>query len=69
MIESDSGTAKFDICLNQERLVGLGQEQFLWGSETEQRGGNTKILKSGGQAGSKGGCLKEGVGGSGAGTP
>ena len=30
---------------------------------TEKAGGKTKILKKGGQAGSKGGCLKKGVGG------
>ena len=32
---------------------------------TEKAGGKTKILKKGGQAGSKGGCLKKGVGGGG----
>ena len=35
-------------------------------SGTEQRQGDTKILKSGGQAGSRDGCLKKGGG---AGTP
>ena len=28
---------------------------------TEKRGGETKILKRGGQAGSRGGCLKKGA--------
>ena len=78
MIESDSSTGKFAlliIYLNQERLVGqiraveicmkmgVTVQNTLKEGGTEQRGGNTKILKRGmGQAGSMGGCLKKGEG-------
>ena len=41
-------------------FVGLGQEGgCCW--EGERRGQETKLLKSVGQAGSGGGCLKKGV--------
>ena len=58
--------------LNQERLVGwiraggicvrVGELSKIpsKGGATEQRGGDTKILKREGQAGSRGGCLKKG---------
>ena len=40
--------------------VGRTVENTLKRCETEQKGGSTKILKRGGQAVSRGGCLKKG---------
>ena len=42
------------------RVVGTVQNT-LKGGEAEQRGGDTKIFKKEGQAGSRGGCLKMGL--------
>ena len=39
--------------------VGETVQNTLKGSGTENRGGKTKILKGGGQAESRGGCLKK----------
>ena len=40
--------------------VGRTVENTLKRCETEQKGGGTKILERGGQAVSRGGCLKKG---------
>ena len=42
--------------------MGEAVENTLKGGGTEKRGGETKILKRG-KAGSRGGCLKKGMGG------
>ena len=42
--------------------VGGPVENTLKGSGTEERGGEAKVFKKGGQAGSRGGCLKKGAG-------